>query len=137
MTVDSACDKPVEFLRSVIQSASLSLSVHVQQSDEGCRVNLEGPDADLLISQGGEALEALQHLVNQAFAHDLTKEQRIICDAQGFRATRDCLPALAGIASALCQRLPGNGSTSRQGSIDRSGCIPRVDFVLLLRPRLD
>src|SRR3954462_11960391 len=115
MTADSACDKPVEFLRSIIDSASLSLSVHVQQSDEGCRVNLEGPDADLLISQGGEALEALQHLVNQAFAHDLTKEQRIICDAQGFRATREA--ELRAMAKHAAERVRSTGAPFMFGAM--------------------
>jgi spoIIIJ-associated protein len=102
------CEQPTEFLRSIIQSSSLSLNVSVEESDEGCRLNIDGSDADLLISQGGELLEALQHLVNQAFIRELPRGQRVVCDAQSFRATREA--ELRAMAKHAAERVRSTGA---------------------------
>lgn len=106
--MNANCEQPAEFLRSIIQSAALSLDVAVEESDEGCRLNIDGSDADLLISQGGELLEALQHLVNQVFVQDLPRGQRVICDAQSFRATREA--ELKAMAKHAADRVRSTGS---------------------------
>jgi len=102
------CEAPAEFLRSIIESAGLSLDVSVEDSDEGCRFNIGGADADLLISQGGEVLEALQHLVNQAFVKELPRGQRVICDAESFRATREA--ELRAMAKHAAERVRSTGA---------------------------
>ena len=102
------CEQPAEFLRSIIETASLELNVFVEESDEGCRLNIDGSDADLLISQGGELLEALQHLVNQAFIRELPRGQRVVCDAQSFRATREA--ELRAMAKHAAERVRSTGA---------------------------
>ena len=102
------CEQPAEFLRSIIQTSSLALDVSVEESDEGCRLNIDGADADLLISQGGELLEALQHLVNQAFIRELPRGQRVVCDAQSFRATREA--ELRAMAKHAAERVRSTGA---------------------------
>ena len=106
--MNANCEQPAEFLRSIIETASLSLNVAVEESEEGCRLNIDGADSDLLISQGGELLEALQHLVNQAFVHELSKGQRVICDAQSFRATREA--ELKAMAKHAAERVRSTGA---------------------------
>jgi spoIIIJ-associated protein len=102
------CEQPAEFLRTIITTASLALEVSVEDSDEGCRLNIDGPDADLLISQGGELLEALQHLVNQVFIRELPRGQRVVCDAEGFRATREA--ELRAMAKHAAERVRASGA---------------------------
>jgi spoIIIJ-associated protein len=102
------CEQPAEFLRSIIETASLDLKVSVEEADEGCRLTIDGSDADLLISQGGELLEALQHLVNQAFVRELPRGQRVVCDAQGFRATREA--ELRAMAKHAAERVRSTGA---------------------------
>lgn len=106
--MNASCEQPAEFLRSIIETSSLSLNVSVEESDEGCRLNIDGSDSDLLISQGGELLEALQHLVNQAFIRDLPKGQRVVCDAQSFRATREA--ELRAMAKHAAERVRSTGA---------------------------
>jgi spoIIIJ-associated protein len=102
------CEQPAEFLRTIITTASLALEVSAEESDEGCRLNIDGPDADLLISQGGELLEALQHLVNQVFIRELPRGQRVVCDAEGFRATREA--ELRAMAKHAAERVRASGA---------------------------
>jgi spoIIIJ-associated protein len=83
------CEQPAQFLQSIFDSADLALRVSQEESAEGCRLNIDGSDADLLIGQGGELLDALQHLLNQVFIRDLPQGQRVVCDAESFRATRE------------------------------------------------
>jgi spoIIIJ-associated protein len=65
------------------------LSAEVAEAAEGCLLELDGEDASLLRSEGGELLSALEHLLNQAFGRALPPGERIVCDVQNFRATRE------------------------------------------------
>jgi spoIIIJ-associated protein len=55
----------------------------------GCLLSIEGADCGLLLNQGGELLDALQQILNQAYGRNLPKGQRIICDADNYRAARE------------------------------------------------
>src|SRR4026207_253805 len=81
--------KAAEFLQSVVASAGLELTVSLEADNDGASLDLDGRDAELLLAEGGEALEALQHLLNQAFGRKLERGERLVCDVRGFRATRE------------------------------------------------
>ncbi|HEY0322517.1 MAG TPA: R3H domain-containing nucleic acid-binding protein [Pyrinomonadaceae bacterium] len=87
--MNEACIQAQDFLNAIFDGAKLELRAHVDEGESGCFLNIEGADASLLLSEGGELLEALQHLLNQAFGRVLPKEERIICDVENFRATRE------------------------------------------------
>ena len=78
-----------EFLQTVLETAGLELNVSPEAVSDGLSLNLDGRDAELLLTDGGEALEAIQHVMNQAFGRKLPKGERIVCDVRGFRATRE------------------------------------------------
>lgn len=94
------CTNAASFLRDAIRSAGLALEVSVSESATECLMDLRGPDAALLQAEGGELLQALQHLLNQAFGRTAPEGQRIVCDVEGFRATREAeLRAMANLAA--------------------------------------
>jgi spoIIIJ-associated protein len=89
-----------EFLEQVFEMTGLQLRVTVKQGIAGEVLDIEGHDAELLQSQTGELLEALQHLINQVFGRSLTAGARLVCDVHGFRATREAeLQAMANLAA--------------------------------------
>jgi len=89
-----------EFLQSLFDGSDLHLSVTVKPGLTGPVLDLDGRDAELLQSQTGELLEALQHLVNQIFGRNLENGERLVCDVRGFRATREAeLQAMANLAA--------------------------------------
>jgi spoIIIJ-associated protein len=89
-----------EFLENVFEMTGLQLRVTVKQGITGEVLDIEGHDAELLQSQTGELLEALQHLVNQVFGRSLSAGERLVCDVHGFRATREAeLQAMANLAA--------------------------------------
>jgi spoIIIJ-associated protein len=78
-----------DFLNEIFLGLGLDLHATAVESDAGCVLNIKGPDAVLVRSEGGEALDALEHLVNQSFGHDLAQGERIVCDVENFRAVRE------------------------------------------------
>ena len=83
------CDKASELLNSAFEQAGFDLKAVAEESPSGCFLNIDGADTGLLLNQGGELLDAMQHLLNQAFGRALGKDQRIVCDVEGFRAGRE------------------------------------------------
>lgn len=89
-----------KFLESLFQGLGLSIEVSVSETPTECLFDLSGPDAGLLQVEGGELLQAVQHLANQAFGRMLPEGQRLVCDVEGFRASREAeLRAMANLAA--------------------------------------
>ena len=98
--MDDICNRAAGFLESLFQGTGLNISVSLSESPNECLLDLSGPDSELLQVEGGELLQAVQHLVNQAFGRMLPEGQRLVCDVEGFRATREAeLRAMAKLAA--------------------------------------
>src|ERR1044072_6193446 len=94
------CDQASNFLQTLFESSGLKIAVTTTESSSECLLDLSGPDAELLQVEGGELLQAVQHLLNQAFGRSLAEGQRLVCDVGGFRATREAeLRAMANHAA--------------------------------------
>lgn len=106
--MDATCEQASTFLATVFDSAGLTLAIVPEESIDGCRLMIEGADADLLIAQGGELLDALQHLLNQVFVRELPRGRRLVCDACGFRATREA--ELRAMANHAADRVRSTGA---------------------------
>lgn len=78
-----------DFLNEIFSGLGLDVRASASESDGGCVLNIKGADAALVRSEGGEVLDALEHLVNQSFGHDLEHGGRIVCDVENFRAVRE------------------------------------------------
>jgi len=94
------CEQASNFLQTLFESSGLKINVAANESASECLLDLSGPDAEVLQVEGGELLQAVQHLVNQAFGRTLSEGQRLVCDVEGFRATREAeLRAMANLAA--------------------------------------
>jgi len=98
--MQDTCTNAGSFLESLFQGVGLNIKVTVTETPTECLLDLSGPDAGLLQAEGGELLQAVQHLVTQAFGRMLSEGQRLVCDVEGFRATREAeLRAMANLAA--------------------------------------
>jgi spoIIIJ-associated protein len=98
--MQDTCTNAGSFLESLFQGVGLNIKVAVTETPTECLLDLSGPDAGLLQGEGGELLQAVQHLVTQAFGRMLSEGQRLVCDVEGFRATREAeLRAMANLAA--------------------------------------
>ena len=60
----------IDFLHRVTSAMGLNLDASVEETPDHVRINLNGDDADVLLKKKGEALDALQVIVNTAFRRD-------------------------------------------------------------------
>ena len=98
--MEEACTRAATFLESLFEGTGLDISVAVTETPTECLLDLSGPDSELLQVEGAELLQAVQHLANQAFGRTLPDGQRLVCDVEGFRATREAeLRAMANLAA--------------------------------------
>jgi spoIIIJ-associated protein len=65
------------------------LTAVVTQSGGVYRIDLQGDGGELLLSQRGEPLKAVQHIVSTAFRRQLGEEGRVLVDCQHFRRDKD------------------------------------------------
>ena len=68
-------------------------------------MNLTGDGADALVRHKGEALDALQVIVNTAFGRDARGDRHYVVDALGFRKGKDAeLQQMAQVADGQSPR---------------------------------
>lgn len=112
------CNKAEELLNSVFEGAGFDLHAAPDTSAQGCFLNITGADTSFLLNEGGELLDALQHLLNQAFGRTLEKDERIVCDVEGFRAGREA--ELRAMALHAAQRVRATGTAFDFGPMQAS-----------------
>jgi spoIIIJ-associated protein len=89
-----------EFLTEIFNDLRFDLSVIPQKTDEGYLFDLKGKDAPYLLFESGEMLDALETILFQIYGKDIDRNERFICDADGFRQTRKAeLQAMARFAA--------------------------------------
>jgi spoIIIJ-associated protein len=113
-----ACTNAGSFLESIFQGTGLNIKVAVSETPSECLLDLSGPDAELLQVEGGELLLAMQHLVTQAFGRMLPEGQRLVCDVEGFRATREA--ELRAMANHAADRVRATGAPFVFGEMNSS-----------------
>ncbi|HMP64642.1 MAG TPA: R3H domain-containing nucleic acid-binding protein [Pyrinomonadaceae bacterium] len=97
--MSNVCDKAEELLSEMVRDLGFQLEVTSRWIDDGCLLNLSGPDVPLALAENAEMLDAFEVLLFQALGRELEREHRFICDADGFRQTRKAeLQAMARFA---------------------------------------
>ncbi len=105
----------VEFLSRVTHAMGLSLEAQVERIQDGLRVDLRGEGGEALLWRRGEALGALQHLVEAAFRRQLG-EDRVHLDCLGFRQDKDA--ELRQMALYLAARAKETGIEQQIGPLN-------------------
>jgi spoIIIJ-associated protein len=116
--MQEGCTRAGSFLESLFQGTGLNISVAVSETPTECLLDLSGPDSGLLQVDSGELLQAVQHLATQAFGRTLPEGQRLICDVEGFRATREA--ELRAMANHAADRVRTSGAPFVFGEMNSS-----------------
>ena len=77
------------FLQELTAAMGVPLRAMVTESGDVYRIDLQGEGGELLLSQRGEPLKAVQHIVSTAFRRQLGEEGRVLVDCQHFRRDKD------------------------------------------------
>jgi spoIIIJ-associated protein len=94
----------------------VALTLTVEESAEGTRINLEGEDGGVLVRRGGEGLQALQHIVATAFRKQLGDDNRIVIDCNGFRKDKDA--ELRQMARFVAEKARSSGMPQEMGPLN-------------------
>jgi spoIIIJ-associated protein len=94
----------------------LSLDAQLEESADNVRVNLIGDDTDVLLERKGEALDALQVIVNAAFGRDARGDRHYVIDAMGFRKGKD--EELREMAKVLMEKVRTTGQLQEIGPLN-------------------
>ena len=114
--MNEVCTQAQEFLNAIFNGAGFDLRATLEETTDGCLLNIDGADSSLLLNEGGELLEVLQHLANQAFGRTFPKGERIICDVQDFRSTREA--ELRAMARHAAERVRATGVSFNFGPMN-------------------
>ena len=79
----------VAFVRGVLGAMGLDLEASLEEREDNVRLNLSGEGADVLLRRKGEALDALQVIVNTAFRRDARGDRHYVIDALDYRRGKD------------------------------------------------
>ena len=94
----------------------VALTITVEETTEGTRLNLEGEDGGVLVRRGGEGLQALQHIVATAFRKQLGDDNRIVIDCNGFRKDKDA--ELRQMARFIAEKARSSGMPQEMGPLN-------------------
>ena len=104
------------FVQNVVNAMGAKLTVSVEETPDGTRINLEGEDGGVLVRSGGEGLQALQHIVATAFRKQLGEENRIVIDCNGFRKDKDA--ELRQMATYMAEKARTSGIPQEMGPLN-------------------
>jgi spoIIIJ-associated protein len=108
--------KVVAFVQQVCGAMGLRLDASLEETPDNVRVNLTGDGADALLKRKGEALDALQVVVNTAFRRDARGDRHYVVDALGFRKGKD--DELRQTARVLMDKVRLNGTPQEIGPLN-------------------
>ena len=127
MTATPVKDQIVEFVGTIAGAMGLQVTVTGTATDAGVRVDIEGEGSEALLFQRGDALRALQTIVNTAFRRQLGEDGKVLVDCQGFRRDKDAelrqmakFLAQKALQTAARRRWARSTGTSAASSIWRS-----------------
>ncbi|HEU5256784.1 MAG TPA: R3H domain-containing nucleic acid-binding protein, partial [Vicinamibacterales bacterium] len=99
-----------------VNAMGVALTVSVEETAEGTRINLEGEDGGVLVRRGGEGLQALQHIVATTFRKQLGDDNRIVIDCNGFRKDKDA--ELRQMARFVAEKARSSGMPQEMGPLN-------------------
>jgi spoIIIJ-associated protein len=107
--------KITKFVGDVVAAMGLSLRLSIEETPDAVRVNLEGDGGEVLLRRKGEALDALQQIVNAAFRRQLDGRQ-VVVDCMQFRRDKD--EELRQMARFLADRAKSTGVAQEIGPLN-------------------
>ena len=106
----------VDFLNRFTTALGIAVTVDVEETADGPRLNLTGDEAELLVRHRGEPLKALQHVVDMAFSRTLPEQTRVFVDALEYRKGKDI--ELRRTAKFLAEKAKQSGVDQQLGPLN-------------------
>jgi len=106
----------IDFIQRVTTAMGLDLEADLEETPDHLRVNLTGDGADALLQRRGEAIDALQVIVNTVFGRDARGDRHYVVDVLDFRKGKDA--ELKDMARQLMDKVRANGGPQEIGPLN-------------------
>ena len=105
-----------EFMQQTLTAMGLPLEIEITEDPDSVRIELSGDGGEHLLRRRGEALDALQHVVNTAFRRQLKDERSFVVDCLGYRKAKDA--ELKQMARFMMERAKSSGTPQEMGPLN-------------------
>ena len=109
-------EKLTAFLTELTGAMGLSLQVKLEDHPDHTRVDLEGRGGEVLLRRKGEALDAVQHIVNTAFRRGPEDSHHFVVDCLGYRKNKEA--ELRQMTQYLIERAKGTREPQEIGPLN-------------------
>ena len=82
-------DKAASLVRNAVAALGLYLEVEAIDTPDAIRLEITGDGGEVLLKRKGEALDALQQIVNTGFRRELNDDRSFVVDCMGYRKGKD------------------------------------------------
>ncbi len=116
MSTEELDQQVIAFVQRVVAAMGLDLQITLDETPDNIRLNLSGEGAEVLLRRKGEALDALQVIVNTVFRRDARGERHYVVDALDFRKAKDI--ELRQMAQLLMDKAKSSGRPQEIGPLN-------------------
>ena len=116
MTTSTLSQQIVTFVTDVTRAMGVAPEVSATETQDGVRIDVNGEGSEALLFHRGEALRALQTIVNTAFRRQLGEDRKVLVDCQGFRRDKDA--ELRQMARFLAEKVKASGASQEMGPLN-------------------
>ncbi|OFW06663.1 MAG: hypothetical protein A3H96_25320 [Acidobacteria bacterium RIFCSPLOWO2_02_FULL_67_36] len=109
-------DRVREFMRNTLAAMGLPLEVTVVDTPENIRIELSGEGGEELLRRKGEALDALQQIVNSGFRRELDDDRSFVVDCLEYRKAKDA--ELKQMARYYIEKAKTSGMPQEMGPLN-------------------
>lgn len=101
----------LDFLKDVIRRMGLDLEVKAFANESCLYFEISGKDSGTIIGKRGQTLDSIQYLTSLVVNKDKDKYQRVVVDAENYRAKRE--KTLEQLANRLAEKVQKSGKSVR------------------------
>ena len=105
-----------EFVHQTLTAMGLPLDIAIQDTPDSVRIELAGEGGEHLLRRRGEALDALQHVVNTAFRRHLDGDRTFVVDCMDYRKAKDA--EVRQMAKFLMDKARTSGMPQEMGPLN-------------------
>lgn len=100
-------DAARRLIQDIAAAIGMDVTITSRQDEDYLFVDVRGDELGILIGRRGQALDALQYLVNLAAGRVSSEKQRIVVDVEGYRRRRE--ETLQRLAERLAEKVQRSG----------------------------
>jgi spoIIIJ-associated protein len=105
-----------DFVERTLGAMGIPLDIAIEDSPDSVRLELSGAGGEVLLQRRGEALDALQQIVNTAFRRELDGDRSFVVDCLGYRRGKDA--ELQQMARFSMDKVKASGAPQEIGPLN-------------------